>query len=75
MWAEGFAAHGLRAEVGSGDKLSDEERLALLKGLLAKNTPVFVRIGNGYLPNGKYSGLLASIIGHWITLWGYEDAK
>ena len=34
-----------------------------------------VRIGNGYLPNGGHSSLLACIVGHWITLWGYNDAE
>lgn len=34
-----------------------------------------ISIGNGYLSDGKYSRLRSFFIGHWITLWGYDDAK
>lgn len=34
-----------------------------------------LRIGNGYLKSGKYSPFIASFMGHWITLWGYNDKE
>ena len=34
-----------------------------------------IRIGNGFLKNGKYNSLVAYFVGHWITLWGYDDEK
>lgn len=55
-------------------KLSKSEQLEALKRALCKG-PVMVRIGNGYLPNGAYSKLLATVVGHWITLWGYDDSR
>ena len=33
-----------------------------------------IRIGNGYDSSGEYHKIPAKIIGHWITLWGYDDA-
>lgn len=69
-----FASYGLRTETNSAKKLSDQKRLELLKTLLVNNTPVMIRVGNGYL-NEKYNPLLGRLIPHWITLWGYDDEK
>jgi len=33
-----------------------------------------LRIGNGYSPQGNYNAARATFIGHWIILWGYDDA-
>ena len=66
-------SYGFNASLESAKHLSDQERLSLLKELIDKDTPVMLRIGNGYLPNGKHSKLIAAFIGHWITLWGYND--
>lgn len=67
--------YGLNAEIGTVMILSPRERLYFLKELLSKDTPVMVRIGNGYLLNGKYSPFLGRIVGHWITVWGYDDGE
>ena len=75
LWARVLTTQGVSAQVGNMKNLSDEQRIMLLKSLLLKDTPIMLRIGNGYLPNGGYSALLASIVGHWITLWGYDDAE
>lgn len=65
--------HGVNAEAKTVDGVPDEERIYLLKKLL-NNTPVMLRVGNGYL-NNKYNPFLGRLIGHWITLWGYDDTK
>ena len=67
--------YGLKADAGDIRSLSPAERLHFLKELLSQNTPVMVRIGNGYLPSGKYNPIIGRIIGHWITIWGYDDAE
>ena len=66
--------HGVDAETKTAEGLTDEARIHLLKKLLSKNTPVMLRIGNGYASD-TYNPLLGRIIGHWITLWGYDDSK
>ena len=43
--------------------------------MIAKNSPIMISIGNGYLPNGKFSSILQKIVGHWITIWGYNDRE
>lgn len=74
-WPEVLRSHGLRAKEKFAHRLTDTNRLSLLKELLSQNQPVMVRIGNGYLPNGKYNWILGRIVGHWITLWGYDDSR
>lgn len=74
-WPAGLHKYGLEAEAKFARGLTDNERINLLKKLLSLNRPVMVRIGNGYLPRGRYSPVLGKIIGHWITLWGYDDSQ
>ena len=74
-WQKVLRNYGLKADAGDIRSLSPAERLHFLKELLSQNTPVMVRIGNGYLPSGKYNPIIGRIIGHWITIWGYDDAE
>ncbi len=74
-WVKVLQSYGINAQSGNAKHLSDKERIDLLKNLIDKNTPVMLRVGNGYLPNGKYSNLIASFIGHWITIWGYDNRE
>lgn len=67
--------HGLEAEGNNASGVSDKEKLELLKGLISRNTPVMIVIGNGYTREGKYHPWRAMVYGHWITLWGYNDKK
>ena len=66
--------HGVGAEIKSGEGMTDEERIALLKTLLIRNTPVMLRIGNGYISD-RYNPIIGKLVGHWITLWGYDDTR
>src|SRR3989338_3949609 len=74
-WVKVLKSYDIEAKFGNAKHLSDSERIKLLKNLLDKDVPVMLRIGNGYLPNGNYSNFTASFIGHWITLWGYNDEQ
>ena len=67
-------SHGLPVYIDSAAQLTTEEKIGLLKRLLSQNTPVMIRIGNGYLTD-EYNSFLGRIVGHWITLWGYDDEK
>jgi len=66
-WTRVLRAHGIYAENKSAVTYSDEEKIILLKRLLVRDTPVMIRIGNGYATD-KYNPVLGKIFGHWITL-------
>lgn len=68
-------SNGIDAKKGNAKGLSVQKKLDLLKILLAKNRPLMIRIGNGYYHSDKYNPVLGKIIGHWITLWGYDDDR
>lgn len=67
--------YGLAAETGQAGHLPPREKINLLKSLLAKNSPVMIRIGNGFWSGKRFNYLLSKITPHWITLWGYNDTK
>lgn len=75
MWIGVLQSYGVKAQGKNAERLTDKDKLVLLKTLLSKNTPVMVNIGNGYLQNGSYSSFVQKIAGHWITVWGYDDTK
>lgn len=72
-WVRVLKSYGVPAELGDAKKLSDEQRIELLKRQLDTDNPIMLRIGNGYSKKGKYHPLAAKFISHWITLWGYND--
>lgn len=65
-------SYGLSAERKTAAVLPDNRKTKLLKSLLIENNPVMLRIGNGYMTD-KYNPIAGRLIGHWITLWGYDD--
>jgi len=68
-----LSKYGIKATPQSAIHLSDNEKINLLKDLLLKGNPVMLSIGNGYLPNNRYNKWLGLVMGHWITVWGYDD--
>jgi|SRR3989344_4935540 len=68
-------SYGIEAERKSAESLSGSEKIILIKTLLAQNTPVMIRIGNGYYHSNEYNPALGKVVAHWITLWGYDDEK
>jgi len=71
-WPRVFVQRGLQPEVGCA---KGQDCLGLLKSYLRQGVPVMVRIGNGYRPNGTYSQWQAKVVGHFITVWGYDDQE
>lgn len=68
-----FASYGIKSKTKSAENLSNQEKLNLLKILLSQNSPVMIRIGNGYYKSNKYNMVLGRLVPHWISLWGYND--
>ena len=75
LWPKVLQSYGISAEKGNAKNLSDEQRIELLKKLLNEGKIAMLRIGNGFSKNGRYNSFIASFLGHWITLWGYDDEK
>lgn len=75
VWPKVLREYGVPARTGNVRDLSDKEKIKLLKTRLDKNKVMMLRIGNGYTKSGKYYPFIASFLGHWITLWGYNEKK
>jgi len=75
LWPRVLRAYGVSAEEDYTANLSDAERLTLLRSLLDDNHPIMLRIGNGYAKSGTYHSSVAYFVGHWISLWDYDDEK
>lgn len=74
-WPKVLESYELHVDIGNTKNLSDEQRVEILKEAINKDNAIMIRIGNGYLKSRKYFPLAAYFIGHWITLWGYNDEK
>ncbi len=75
LWPKVLKSYGLYAEKGDTKDLSDEQRIKLLERFIDEDKAIMLRIGNGYSKSGKYSPFVASFMGHWITLWGYNNEE
>ena len=75
LWPKVLQSYGIPAQKDNAKNLADEQRVELLKKLIDEDKVVMLRIGNGFSKSGKYNSLVASFMGHWITLWGYDDEK
>ncbi len=67
-----LARHGVEAEARHASELHDESRLALLRGHIDSHEPVIIAIGNGHLSRNLDSALARSLLGHFITIYGYD---
>ncbi len=71
-----LAAHDVPASVKNADELPDEQKLEIIKNQLRSGRPAMIRIGNGYSrKTGKWHWLQYIIMGHWITVWGFDDTE
>lgn len=68
-------SYALEAKSDTVKHLSDDKKIMHLKFMLSKDAPVILLVGNGYQKNGEYSRLKAAIVGHIITVWGYDDRE
>ncbi len=73
--ARTLVRHGLDAEVRSASELHDESRLALLRGHIDSHEPVVLAIGNGHLSRDRDSAVARALVGHFITIYGYDAER
>lgn len=67
--------HGVDAEVRHATDLHDESRLALLRGHIDSHEPVILAIGNGHLSRVRDSAIARTLVGHFITIYGYDAER
>lgn len=68
-------SYGLDARCESVRKLSNAQRLEIIKTAIRHDTPLMLLIGNGYRGNGIWSAVRWWLISHWITVWGFDDGE
>lgn len=67
--------HGVDTEIRHASDLHDESRLALLRGHIDSHEPVILAVGNGHLTRTRDSALARSVLGHFITIYGYDAER
>ncbi len=67
--------HGLSAPVKHASKFVDQERIKIIKKHIEQDEPVLIAIGNGHLSRSSYSPIARFFIGHFITIYGYNNNK
>lgn len=68
-----LSQNGIVAKIKNARNKSDQEKIKTLQELLEKDKPVILLIGRGDKKDGSYSSLKAKLVGHWISLWGYNE--
>jgi hypothetical protein len=75
QWLKVLRSYGLNATRSTSKNLTSDKQIKLFESVIDRDTPVMVRIGNGYLKSGRYSKFVAIFGGHWVTLWGYNNLE
>ena len=70
-----LARHGVDTEIRHATDLHDESRLALLRGHVDSHEPVILAIGNGHLSRTRDSAFARALLGHFITIYGYDAER
>lgn len=68
-----FESHHVRAPIRSAAGNDETKKLDLLRSHLETGYPVVIAIGNGHLRRGEYYPAARLILGHYLTLYGFDD--
>lgn len=68
-------AHGLAAPVRHAGRLNRDLKVRVPKSHVDAGNPVVVAIGNGHLRRGRYVWWARLLLGHYLTVYGYDDAR
>jgi hypothetical protein len=60
------------ARPGHGASLFNDD---LLASIIDQGSPLILSIGNGHLRRGRYTPWARLLLGHYITVYGYDDAQ
>lgn len=64
--------HGLQTRIGHAGSLDDRAKISLLQQHLRRGHPVIVAIGNGHLDRDRYAPWARLLLGHYLTVYGYD---
>jgi hypothetical protein len=64
--------HGLVAPLLFASKFTNKDRVNTFMKHIDRDEPVIIAIGNGHLSRTTYSPIARIIIGHFITIYGYN---
>lgn len=67
-------AHGLSATIHQAGELDDASKIEVLRRHVDHGSPTILSIGNGHLRRGHYLPWARLLVGHYITIYGYDDA-
>jgi Butirosin biosynthesis protein H, N-terminal len=68
-------AHGLSATIAQAGELDDASKIDVLRRHIDHGSPAILSIGNGYRRRGDYVPWARLLVGHYITVYGYDDAQ
>ena len=64
--------NGLCASIRHASNLDDQARLKTIQDHVDRDEPVLLAIGNGHIRRNTYSSLAHLLLGHFITVYGYN---
>ncbi|MBA3075069.1 MAG: hypothetical protein FP831_15805 [Anaerolineae bacterium] len=64
--------NGLVTYIQHASKLDDQTKIETIQKHIDHNEPVLIAIGNGHLKRNKFSRLAQLMLGHFITIYGYN---
>ncbi len=67
-----FEHNGLVAPISHATRRSDAERIATLCACIDRDEPAMLAIGNGHVRRDRYVRRLRYVVGHFITIYGYD---
>ena len=71
-----LSRYDIQARIQRAERLTEQERIQLIKDEINSGRPVMLLIGNGFRRDGSYSLLKSQNPNslHWITVWGYHGS-
>jgi hypothetical protein len=67
--------NGLYSTIQYATGIDDNERIEIIKKHIDHDEPVLLAIGNGHIRRGENNPILRFLVGHFITVYGYDDQE
>jgi hypothetical protein len=64
--------NGLSTSIQYASRLDDHARLRIIQQHIDRDEPVLLAIGNGHISHTHYFPLARFVVGHFITVYGYN---
>lgn len=70
-----FSLNGLTSSIHFAKGVDDQSRIKIIQNHIDQNEPVLIAIGNGHLKRNKFSRFAQLLLGHYITIYGYNPDR